>query len=441
MAQVEAQTGRTTVADAAQRPPVSRLCRLCGRVLALLILSVLGSQAPVARAQTPTALSPEEAVIALAPFQLAPAALPDGYRLAGTLVDTLSTLAYVAAQPDGDPAAAFALRRQQGFVVRTTQILVPAGFSSVPLANFTVNLMRDEASARAYSSGVTVPPRSADGVQVDRIEPEIAVGEVHAAWQVTLMPADQEAQVQFLIRWQRGRLAFSVVTGAPQGQERLAGATDLVLAVDGTEAGLPAPALGTATVAPPATEEQRLDALVALQSIAIAADEAPIGFGFAGRSILHPARFVLTSSDPQAALDRIDNRWKRVIGIVETFDTPQGGGGPRLSLNAAVDGDVAAASTDLHDMVTDVDGQNQVVEPPLRLGDDTVAYQSSTTTRDGNVFHGFSIGWRHGRTILTATMTAPAASISMDDLVEFARQIEATYHSSALGQGRFVGPG
>ncbi|MGI8549970.1 MAG: hypothetical protein ACR2PL_04100, partial [Dehalococcoidia bacterium] len=203
-------------------------------------------------------LSPEEAVISLLPYKLAPAEVPAGYVLGDVTVNTSATIAFSAA----DPKAKLTPLLKAGYVLDLDQTLNPATATSDALtAEFDVVLLADAAATRAWASGQALPPQLDPSDPTLRIEPlalGTTYGDASSAWHVTYTNSGTNAghYGSYFIRWQRGRLGFEVLSYGASGQEKLDEARALVRTIDALEARRPQPSFGAPTVTPPATEAQ-----------------------------------------------------------------------------------------------------------------------------------------------------------------------------------------
>jgi hypothetical protein len=411
-------------------PRGSRRRAVAAAAVALISLAALGaSQVRPAFSQTaPSALSPEEAIISLRPFALTANDLPSGYRLAGTSAGTPASQAFVTSSP----RAALRERDAAGYMVSVSQTLLPLTRGAGPVEQFGVALFADAPSAAAYATGVSFPIRNATGQQVEAVDLPAPVGSASKAWHLTVSPPDERPIGEYLIRWHRGQVAFTVVTAAVSGDEKLADAAALVAVVDLKEAALPAPKVGLPTVTPAATEAQRLTAAELLATIGIGDEDAPIGYNVTNASIATNAGIVFGNPDPQATLHRVDEQWKRIVGVTETFSTPQGSSSTTLVAEAVLDADAASANVNMRDLIAAPTAVVTVIDPPVQLGDAGYAFTFDTTSASGEARQSVIIEWTHGPLLLAVTMSGPQAMINMDDLVDFAQQWETAYQASDL---------
>jgi len=411
-------------------PRRSRRRAVAVAAIALISLAALGASQvrPAFSQMAPSALSPEEAIISLRPFALTARDLPSGYRLASTSASTPASQAFATS----NPRAALRERDAAGYMVSVSQTLLPLTRGAGPVEQFDVALFADAPSAAAYATGVSFPIRNAIGQQVEAVDLPAPVGIASKGWHLTVSPPDDRPIGEYLIRWHRGQVAFTVLTAAVSGDEKLADAAALVAVVDLKEAALPAPKLGPPTVTPPATEAQRLTAAELLATIGIGDEDAPIGYNVTNASIATSAGIVLGNPDPQATLHRVDEQWKRIIGVSETFSTPQGSSSTTLSAEADLDADAASAIVDMRDLIASPTAVVTVIDPPVQLGDAGYAFTVDTTSASGEARQSVIIGWTHGPLLLGVSMSGPLSMINMDDLVDFAQQWEAAYQASDL---------
>ncbi|MGI8553725.1 MAG: hypothetical protein ACR2PL_23490 [Dehalococcoidia bacterium] len=415
------------------------------RMLALLVMLALGSGvfhlsgADPSLAQTGDfPLAPEEAVIAVLPYELTAQELPDGYVLRPGL--TLSTPSIIAATAGAAPDL-FSQLTDAGYVLRLGQALASASQpSSAPGTSFFIILLTDTDATRAYATGASLPPLPSTTTQLRQVDLAGAIGDASAAWHgITTLP-NQDPQEFYLIRWQRGRLAYSIQTPAlPLGQARLSDVQGLAASLDGLEATRPAPSFGPLTVTPPAGEQQRYEAALRLRSLDAGPEAAPNGYSLRLSDFRHPAGIVAISLDPTGTLHQVDEQWKRLVEARQFFANTQD---PRiaLSVDAALDVDPDAAIVDINDFVAGANVSVSAIAPPLQLGDATTAHRISTTDANGNPIDGLSLAWLHGPLLIGVTMSGPAGTTSMDTLAAFAEQAEARYQASPLASALMAGP-
>lgn len=399
--------------------------------MALAVSILHGGQRTLVRAQAEgESLSPEEAILSLAPYLLTTAETPSGYTLAGYTVNTPALLAATQTPMDGDPRATLAQRLSEGFVVQAGQNLVPAPGSAAPAAGTSVYLMADSGSAAALASGATLPPLPSPNLDVETV----ALGdfaEAHIAWHLIVRLPGQPDTGQYLVRWQRGQLVFAVTIFAPAGDEK---ADDLLAVLQpyaAKVAALPDLALAAPTVAPPATEAERLEALLKLSTIAIPANDAPLGYRLTSRIPFSVAGQVLGSPDPHAALIQQDLEWQRLVELRTTFTTAQGARGPRLVLSAFQDASAEAATLDINTLVTSANTTLEPIDAPAALGDARAAFHARSVT-NGAVSETVYFFWTHGAVGVGVQMSGPEGAIDADELLAFAEQAEAAYQRSAF---------
>lgn len=412
--------------------PASTRGAMAALIIALAVLATTGRRDALGQG-APTGLSPEEAIIALAPYRVATADLPVGYSPGTPAADVPSVNAFEnTAGSDRDPHADLTTElRLFGIVGMVQGVRIPQS-RNVPDASALVeaHLFSDPGAAAAFAATKLRASSDAD--------PGATLGEGATAQRLTSTPRGSAAQlVYYEIRWKRGLVAFEVMTNAPPGQDTLIDAQQIASAFDKKAAGVPAPLLTSPTVTPPATEDQRIDAMARLASVTIDAADAPPDFGNTSLSIAHPAGFVIASQNPRAALQRIDQRWKRIISFSQTFDPTRGNPPPELALRIRLDADAQAAANDLNDNFQADPAPPQgitetAVSPPVMFGDASLAVVTKGTFSDNTPFQSELIGWTHGPLVLSASLINSPGAISQDQLVAFTKQVEAAFQASPL---------
>jgi len=398
-------------------------------------------------------LSPEEAIIALLPYRLTAQDRLPGYAAGDAFSpETAVTSALVRSSP----AERLAAYQNAGFVVRRSQRLVPAAPpAAIPGANgvFHTLLFADQPSAATYADGRALPPTSigdldsqpfalgagGGGVKPTTVTRRIydfqpvalgaALGDASAAWRETETQLGQPTQVYYLLRWQLGQLVFELVSAPqPLGQERQADAESAASAIDRIERSRPALSLAPATVTPPATEAQRLQAAIRLAPFFVL---APEGYGLTDAYFSHPTSVVELDPDPAAALHRVDEQWKMVMSAHQHFTSSLD---DRVALGAIATlcADAPGALTDMADELVDPGWTSTRIDPPVQLGDATMAFRDAGPNADGSAEQDISIDWTHGALLLHVGMSGPAGGSSMDQLAAFARQVEARFQANPL---------
>jgi hypothetical protein len=414
------------------------------RVLAFYDAHGLGPGSGV-RAASPevqtgeASISTEELAVRLLPYLLTEAEAPAGYRLDGVEVDTPATQALKETAPGGDPAAAFD-RNQRQFLIQLHQALVPVtGLAPSPI--FSVMLMADAEVARAHASE-TRPPAS----DVTRLPLDQTLGEASVAWQWPVVDPSGRAREVMDVRWQRGRLVLSVQRSATAGEGGLVELLALARRADTRVAALP-PLDLTPSVAAPATEAERMEAVLRLRTLSIAPSDVPAGFSPLppGPGTFHPAQgvvnLILLNPDfgSEASLDRYAGVWRRVYTAGEWFGRGQGQDIPRLVSIVALDADEGAAERDVRDPIAAVFGisqpDRQPSPAPVSFGETTTFFVFRFLRPDGSPGgESMALRWRHGSVVLSAESVGPAGAVSVDELVAFARAVEAAYQASALAR-------
>lgn len=378
------------------------------------------------------ALSPEEAVIALLPYELSAQDAPPGYIAPrvlpeGTAVDTAITLAGRSLSP----AVTFKFYQDAGFVVGLHQPLLPTATPTSP-ARFSVSLLTDAPAARKYATSVPVNlPPSGERLSLEPVDLGLTIGDTRAAAHLTRTPPDQPAQGFYIVRWQRGRVVFELTTAAqPSGQERQEDAESLASTLDSIEAARPPLSLGSPTVMPPATEDQRLQMVLRLAPFPAGA--APDGYRLADFYFNHPAERVGNGADPVAELHKVDEQWREEVGGGQIFTNEQDSrAGLFAGATAYADPYGAMSAFADYEPVPTFTSSNSV-DPPVRLGDATRAYRAAGTLEDGSAVEGIFLIWTHGTLVLIIEMFGPAGSGSMDRVVALAQQVEARFQATPL---------
>jgi hypothetical protein len=305
----------------------------------------------------------------------------------------------------------------------------------MPVASLWLWLMTTDAAAAAIAAGEIDAPEEHESVDIAGMPSTVAI---RGAWHRVLplsrigLP-DQEA---YELRWQRGPLAFAITTVAAVGAGHLQTSLDLAAAIDARVAAHPAFDPDRPTTVAPASEAQRLDALLQIESLNLRALMPPPDYELLDTSldIQHPAQSVVRAalgSGPlaggAAALERFTVAWKRVMEVTATYVPRQGSAGPDFELAVIIDADADAAERDLRDLVVGPGTQVTTEAPPVILGDSTAAYRLTYPAGAG-----FDIGWRHGRVLFFLSAFGPPDSIDVEALVAFAQRVEAAYQASPL---------
>lgn len=392
-------------------------------------------------AQPATALSAEEAAVRLLPYLIAGRDALTGYRPGAAWADAPSVRAYAEAGPREDPRQRLQALIEQGYIVRIGQALLPIDRDTTPEAMLQVTLMASETAAEAFADGAIEAPNESERITA---ADALAMAGVRAAWCRTVPLSrlglrDLEACE---LRWRRGPMVVALSTLADPGPEHLATALRAAMAVDAGLATLPPFDLSAATIAAPATEAERLDALFLLEALDMGEDVAPPGYEIAGTAIRHPAEAIVRSilsgssgfAGADAALERYAGAWKRVVQVITSYVTSAGSTGPVLTFNVVLDADPQSAQADALDLVVGPDTRVMTIPPPVMFGELTVAYHL-TRPRSESLW----LLWTHGPAMLVVTLDAPTGGADMDVLMEFARRAEAAYQASPLA-GSLTGP-
>jgi hypothetical protein len=154
--------------------------------------------------------------------------------------------------------------------------------------------------------------------------------------------------------------------------------------------------------------------------------------------VINPA-LLNPSVGVEPALRQYAEAWQRVYTAGVSFGRGEGQAIPRLGSIVGVDADEAAAERDLRDPAAAVFGLSQRDQQPgtapVSLGDASVffvfKFRQQDCSPDGE---SMALRWRHGSVVLSAESVGPAGAVSIDELVAFARAVEAAYQASALAR-------
>jgi hypothetical protein len=390
-------------------------------VTALSLGATAGRRVTAVHAQTATAqVSPEEAVIALRPFILADKDVKAGYTLDVPHIDTVVTDAFF----DSDPQAMFDSETKAGFIIDIHQTLKPQDTSSgLPTLELFVNLFADDASARAFAAGKALPPQSSQTLKIAPVTLTEPLGESSFAYHGVDTTPDLPPANFYTVRWSRGRIAYSALTDNDPGKEKLSDTLDFAVAHDKRVANLTLQ-FGSSTLTPPATEQQRLDALLRLKEADAQASQEPEGYSMTSSGAVHPAGIVATAGDPADALQAVDVRWKRIASISGTF-TSTTDKALMLTYAIGLDADGAAAQVDATDYLPAPGESATPVDLGIQLGDVTAAFRVLGSNADGTPYEDLNISWTHGRVILVVNMQGAPDTTSFETLIALARQVDA----------------
>jgi len=98
---------------------------------------------------------------------------------------------------------------------------------------------------------------------------------------------------------------------------------------------------------------------------------------------------------------------------------------PTYSVELDLYGDAKGATGSI--TTNDFPRQFQSVTPPVKLGDDTVAYKGINSSLGG-----IYVAWRHGRVILNVSYFGPPGTESFDPLVTIAKALDTQYQSHPI---------
>lgn len=379
--------------------------------------------------------SPEQAMVELAPFRLTAADLPAGYLPQTPSYFTPSGEAVLNTSPAGDPHRLLDLYSNDGYIAWTAQRL-SGGSSTLPAATFYAYVMKDVRRARDRTDGRLDGPHGSDSQFVDDVPVQAVTGDATGIWHIVSTNVRGVTSGGYFVRWQHGRLTFTVSTGAPYGKEKLDDALALLAAIDRVIVARMVPDGAVPAVSPPASESERIDAALKLRTIEIGEDDAPGGFLVAAHGLIHPAGSVLLSANPSATLRRQDEQFRRVIAVSETFLSLSDPDNSGLQLVAALHADADGALADFTALSSGSASTGATpIAAPIQAGDAMAALRfsrvqagTSKTEIDEVIVY-----WLHGPVLLEASLVA-SPDVLTDELVAgFVQQAEAAYQASAFG--------
>jgi hypothetical protein len=417
---------RATAESCAMLPHTMR--RLLSLIWTMLVLIALThDRLPSVRAQ-PAGLSPEGAIIVLRPYKVIAADLPGGYQPSTFLGSSVITAVSLYSGYGPSVRSVYADWVRDGFSVWISQILNPTP-NPCPDPSWTVYLMRDAAAARAYATGQVRPPHDDPSFRTySNANLGVLPGDSGAAWSFKYLDQDNVQRGGFHVRWQRDQLVFVVEGSSPNGPNTPDELRALLVALNRKAALIGQPLLHSWGVLVPASEEQRLEAGIKINATPVGLRVPPAGFQFNGRNYSHPANPSASTNDPQAALRDFDDRWQRLIEGGSFFSDSD-----RVSFVdvwISVDGDAQSALFDLAARrIPDL-----AIDPPIALGDATIAAHEVFSLRDASIREVMSISWVHGPIVIAVSLGAPQNAFSVTTLLGFARQAEDAYQRSPFAQ-------
>ncbi|MGH2884682.1 MAG: hypothetical protein ACRDPA_18605, partial [Solirubrobacteraceae bacterium] len=306
-------------------------------------------------AQEPAQLSPEEAAARLQPYLLPGSALPPSYSRQALVVRTPATLAALNAG-DRAPVAVLQEIEAAGVLVDFSELLGPASVSAFDktavYAIFDVYAFASPDAATAFVQDQTLQ-LDGDQVSVQPASDAPQLGDLSAGYTVASASGTNPISrgVGAHLRWQQGSVAFELF-GVDPSPPAVALLWQLVTALAAVETAQPPVAFTDPAITPPATEEQRLQALLRLQTIA--PTSLPADFVGGGGTPVTVASYVAQAQDPQAMLQRVDGSWQRVMEVDGSYlQTPPAGpplpAAQQVTLwwNAAEDASPAGAQADM----------------------------------------------------------------------------------------------
>ncbi len=429
--------------------------RACLALALMGLLLAVAGRAPSSAASRPVqsaGLSPEEAVIALKPYELSAADLPSGYAPGAVSTSTPSLEAIAQAASGADPYAALDRLQAEGTQVCSVQALTPASGATLSRGALTTCVMASPDAAQAVAAGSARPlPASSDTVTVTPTALAQALGDgTSAAWQIVSSDSSGQPQTEYDLRWTRGLIAFELRTTTTAARNDIAASAALGAALDSAEATRAAVVLGAPTVTPPASEVERVYTALLEQRAVVPVSQPPQPTSTLFlKDVIHPAEQVRAAANPTQALHTVDEVYQRVITADQIFLTRDRifAHGERITVNATAQGALAELNTpSVWRPSFRVNSQNEAlpnpqvtfeqIPAPIQLGDNTAAYRftvSYPSIPNTPSEISYSIGWTHGRVFLQARYGAPdTRRPTVDGVVPFAQQVEADFQASDL---------
>jgi len=419
-----------------------------------LLLAVAG-RAPTRASSRPVqsaGLSPEEAVIALKPYELSAADLPAGYTAGSISTTTPASDAIAQAAAGADPYETLDRLQSEGTQVCSQQSFLPASGSPLSRSSLSTCVMASPDAAQAVATGTARPlPPSGDTVTVRPVALTQSLGDGTAeAWQIASTGSGGQPQTEYDLRWTRGLLAFELRTATTATQSDVAASTALGAALDAAEATRQPATLGLPTVTPPASEVQRVYTALLEQRAVVPVSQPPqASSALFLADIIHPADTVRAAANPTQTLHTVDEVFQRVITADQIFRTSDRifVHGERITVDATAQGAQAELNTPRvwrpsfrvnaqDEALPDPQVSFEQIATPIRLGDSTSAYRF--TVSYPNIPNtpseiSYSIGWTHGRIFLQARFGATEMRHpTVDSAVAFAQQVEADFQASDL---------
>lgn len=429
--------------------------RTVARALKVLLLTItLGALIPAPALGQEVAPKPppafwdtyatEELAARLLPYLPDATEAPPGYRFGPMVVETPATLALRIAQPGVDPRAALA-RTPDLPIVQINQEFLPAGPTGpVPLPFFVIVRLAPHPLVAADNVS---PSRRPDGVLSVGVGD--ALGEERDAF---LDPRTQPGQPpieHLIVRWRRGGVVLEMIRRAPAGESDVNGTLAYAMQLDAKAARLPLPGATPPTVTPPASETERLEALLRLRTFSVLPEDLPAPYWpYVTGMTIHPAQAAVETArfqqvNPAEEVRRSAETFRRVyLGGGWLTNAPEEAvrglpdeawPGVRVVYFAALDADEEAARREVRDSYSMLMGrlgpQREPTPAPVTLGDETFFWQVCIDGTESWALH-----WRHGSVVLGVESAGPVGALNFDALVDIARAVEAAYQRSDLGR-------
>ena len=370
----------------------------------------------------PPQMSPEEAAVQLQPYILKRGNAPSGYTASSAGFASPANKAFLDTS-GASPLAVVAGYEQQGFVLEMLQTLSLDGDSAIvaapQLANFHIFVMRSDDAAQAVVA-TTAIPLDASWTAVQTLDGLPTLGDDSVLYD--LSAGDQEA---IELRWRRGATAFEVFVRAGDGGP--AGVVNLAQALDEQESANPPIDLSNPQVTPPATQAERLQALLRMQTIEVPASTFPSGFMSLGPSIGTSVGAVGNAADPTQMLNLVDTKWQQIANLSQTYASLSTS--TRYYVGFDEDASAAAQAIDMRDFPPSVTSPPTLEPSPVALGDDAFVIHGHTTT-SGSARDYTTLTWRHGALALTVEISGKPGSLNDADVVSLAQAVDAAYLKS-----------
>jgi hypothetical protein len=404
---------------------MTRTIRVAATILLVLAAGTLTSTRMPARAQ-PALMSPEEAAVQLQPYLLTADTAPSGYDAGSPSVDGPASLAFFDTS-GASPLAVVDRFEQQGFVLQSTQTLFLARTSTIiaapESANFHIYVLRTPKQAQAVVANQTVPIDPSWPV----VQPLSGLAVLGDGGVLYDLSGDNAEAIEY--RWSRGALAFEVFarvgSGGPAGVMNLATALDTVVANNQPFD------LSSPQVAPPATQSERLRALLRMSTIAVPAVAIPNGLTTTEPSISTSVGSVALATQPTDALLHVDTKWQRVAGLARLYASSSSA--TRYFCGFTEDASAAAQTVDFRDFSAGSGPPPRLEPSPVALGDDAYLRRTQITV-SGRKLDSVILAWRHGPLALLVQVSDKPGSVKDADVAAFAQAIDAAYQQSAYAQ-------